>query len=88
MRGFDIPQPVAVLIAELREVDGLTLKGKTQSAFYRKSKPFLHFHWNDEEIVADVRFDGPDFTRVPVNTAAERKRLIRDVRAFVAGASK
>ena len=84
VRGFDIPQPVADLIAELRQVDGLALKGKTQTAFYRRSKPFLHFHWKDEEIVADVRYEGTDFTRVPVNTAAERRRLVRDVRAHLA----
>ncbi len=85
MRGFDVPTVVRDLLTEIAAIDGLSLKGKTQTAIYRKSKPFLHFHWNDDGIVADVRYDGPDFTRVPVNTAAERKRLVKDVRVFVAG---
>ena len=84
MRSLDIPAPVAELINELRTIGGLTLKGKTQSAFYLKSKPFLHFHWNDEEIVADVRYAGSDFERIPVNTAAQRRRLVADVRSFLA----
>jgi hypothetical protein len=73
------------MIAELRTIDGLSLKGKTQSAFYVKSKPFLHFHWNDEEIVADVRYRGSDFERIPINTPAQRLQLVKDVRAFLSG---
>jgi hypothetical protein len=72
------------VIAELRALDGLTLRGKTLSALYLKNKPFLHFHWNSEEIVADVRYAGATFVRVPVNTPAERRQLVANVRAFVA----
>jgi hypothetical protein len=88
VRSIDVPEVVRTLLSEIAAIDGLSIKGKTQTAVYRRSKPFLHFHWNDDEIVADVRFEGPDFTRVPVNTAAERKRLVGDVRAFVAGTSQ
>ena len=85
VRSSDVPESVKDLLTQIAAIEGLTLKGKTQTAIYRKSKPFLHFHWNNEEIVADVRFEGPAFSRVPVNTPAERRRLVREVRAFVAG---
>lgn len=84
VRSVDVPEIVRDLLTQIAAIEGLTVKGKTETAIYRKSKPFLHFHWNDREIVADVRYDGPDFTRVPANTAAERQRLLRDVQAFVA----
>jgi hypothetical protein len=83
VRSLDVPAVVRDLLTEIAAIDGLSLKGKTQTAIYRKSKPFLHFHWNDEGIVADVRFEGPDFIRVPVNSPAERQRLVQDVRAFL-----
>jgi hypothetical protein len=59
------------------------LRGTTQTAIYRKSKPFLHFHWNDEGIVADVRY-AADWERIPATTVAEQRKLVADVQAFLA----
>ena len=82
MRGADIPEQVSALLAEISAFEGLSLRGKTQSAIYRKSKPFLHFHWHEDGIAADVRY-ADDWERVPVNTAAQRRQLVADVRAFL-----
>jgi len=83
VRGFDVPQPVADLLAEISALDGLSLRGKTQTAIYRKSKPFLHFHWNEDGIVADVRYTD-DWERIPANTVAEQRKLVADVAGFLA----
>jgi hypothetical protein len=83
VRGFDVPKPVADLLAEISALDGLSLRGKTQTAVYRKNKPFLHFHWNDDGVVADVRY-ADDWERVPVDTAREQRKLVADVREFLA----
>ena len=83
MRGSEIPESVADLLAEISALDGLSLRGKTQTAIYRGSKPFLHFHWNDDGIAADVRYAG-DWERVPANTAAEQRKLVADVERFLA----
>ena len=54
VRGFDVPKVVSGLLKEIAALEGLSLHGKTQTAICRKSKPFLHFHWNEDGIVADV----------------------------------
>ncbi|HUR78833.1 MAG TPA: hypothetical protein VMZ22_12870 [Acidimicrobiales bacterium] len=86
MRSLEVPETVAALLAELSCLEGLTLKGKTQTAIYRKGKPFLHFHWDAEGIVADVRYSG-DWERAPASTAVERRQLVADVRTFLAATS-
>ena len=83
MRGLDVPESVADLLKQISLLDGLSLRGKTQTAIYRGSKPFLHFHWNDEGIVADVRYRD-DWERVAVDTVAQRRRLVADVQRFLA----
>jgi len=67
------------LLGELRSVPGL-VERKT-GTFYRRSKAFLHFHEDPEGPYADLRaeHDG-DFVRYRVRTAAERRRLLRNVR--------
>ena len=72
------------LMDELRAIDGLVVKGKTQSAFYFKSKPFLHFHRTERGIHADVRF-GADWEEVPAETPFERRALVARVRAHAGG---
>lgn len=67
---------------ELRTIDGLVVKGKTQSAFYYKSRAFLHFHRGDDGIYADVRF-GADWEPVPAETLEEREALLERVRNHV-----
>jgi hypothetical protein len=83
VRGLEIPKTVADLLTQISALDGLSVKGKTQTATYRKGKPFLHFHWNNDEIMADVRYSD-DWERVPANSAAERRQLVDDVRSFLA----
>jgi hypothetical protein len=83
VRGSEIPKSVAELLAEISALDGLSLRGKTQTAIYRKSKPFLHFHWNDDGVVADVRY-AADWERIPANTVDEQRKLVADVERFLA----
>jgi hypothetical protein len=83
VRGFEIPKSVADLLAEFSALDGLSLRGKTQTAVYRGSKPFLHFHWTPDEIVADVRY-GADWERIPASTARQQRKLVADVQRFLA----
>jgi hypothetical protein len=66
------------LLTEIRKVDALV--EKRPGVFYRKSVAFLHFHEDPAGIFADVRIDS-DWQRLPVNTAAERRRLVKMARA-------
>jgi hypothetical protein len=65
------------LLRELRGVDGLT--EKKRGVFYRRSRAFLHFHEDQDDLYDDVRVDG-SFERFRVTTSAERKRLLSLVR--------
>jgi len=68
----------------LRELRGYgDLKEKTRGTFYRRSKAFLHFHEDPAGLFADVKLDGDSFERMRVSTAAERKELMRRVRAVL-----
>jgi hypothetical protein len=40
----------------------------------------LHFHEDPAGFFADARL-GPAWTRLPVNTAAERRRLFTEIKA-------
>ena len=78
-----VPDELADLVAKLRSIDGLIVRGKSQSTFYVGSRPFLHFHDGPGGLEADVRFSGPNFERVPVNTKAEQTRLLKSVRSHL-----
>jgi hypothetical protein len=71
----------APLLEKLRAVDGLT--EKTPGAFYRKSKAFLHFHIDGDDVFADVKLDGDEFERKRVTTQAEQRMLVSVVRKAV-----
>lgn len=73
---------LAGLMAELRTIDGLVVKGKTQSAFYFRSRPFLHFHGTAIALEADVRF-GDDWERITIRTVEQRQQLVDRVRVHV-----
>lgn len=75
--ALDVLEP---LLKELRKIEGL--KEKSRGVFYKRSAAFLHFHEDPAGLFADLR-DGTDFTRLPVNTAAERKALLAKARAKV-----
>ena len=65
------------LLVELRKVDGL--RERKRGNFVRGARAFLHFHEDPEGLFADLR--GPeDWERFPVTRAAERKRLLAQVR--------
>jgi hypothetical protein len=66
------------LLAELRRVDGL--QERTPGIFYVRSRAFLHFHEDGDDIYADVRLDGNDFDRRRVTTRREQTALVGAVR--------
>jgi len=65
------------LLVELRSIDGLT--ERTRGVFYRGNKAFLHFHEDPSGHHADVRLTD-DFDRFRVQTRAERRALLTEVR--------
>ncbi|MDJ0705799.1 MAG: hypothetical protein QNJ46_21235 [Leptolyngbyaceae cyanobacterium MO_188.B28] len=50
-------------LEEIRSLQGL--KEKKPGIFYRKSRAFLHFHEDGDNIYADVRLKEPEFERFP-----------------------
>ena len=69
---------LAPLLDELRTVDGLV--ERTPGSFYRRSKGFLHFHVDGDDVYADVKLDGLTFERCRATTKAEQRKLVRAVR--------
>jgi hypothetical protein len=68
------------LLADLRRHE--PLKEKSRGVFYLKSRAVLHFHEDPAGLFADLRC-AADWERFPVNTAAERKALLKAVTKFV-----
>lgn len=62
------------LLTELRKLDGL--REPKPGTFYRKSSAFLHFHEDPAGMFADLR-DPDGWIRLPVNTTAERQKLVQ-----------
>ena len=58
-------------------------KEKKPGIYYYRSKAFLHFHEDDDQIFADIKLNPPDFTRLPVTTNEQQEELIRLIRASV-----
>ncbi len=75
----DALETLADLLAEIRQIEGLT--EKKQGIFYRKSQAFLHFHTDPTGLFADVR-PGRDWERFPVNTAIEQAQLLAVLKAI------
>ena len=65
------------LLVQLRAFEGLRERGR--GAFSRGSRAFLHFHAEDDDLYADVRF-ADDFERVRVTTRREQTALVSRVR--------
>ena len=61
------------LLDKIRLRQGIT--EKKPGVFYRKSKPFLHFHEDKLGMFADLAA-GSDFTRYPVRNEDEWKVLL------------
>ncbi|SFK09658.1 hypothetical protein [Caulobacter sp. UNC279MFTsu5.1] len=69
------------LIARIRDLPGLV--EKTRGTFYRKSRPFLHFHEDPRGLFADIRMDGDDFERIDVSDPDGADRLVAMARAWL-----
>ncbi len=70
-------QTLAPLLARLRALPGLV--ERRPGCFYKGSRAFLHFHEDPSGTHADVRLDGPDFTRLRAETAREQDALVMAV---------
>jgi len=66
------------LLEQLRTLDGLV--ERTPGAFYRKSKGFLHFHIDGDDVYADAKLSGDGFGRLRVTTKREQQALVAAVR--------
>lgn len=66
------------LLAEVRALPGLT--EKKPGVYYRKSRAFLHFHEDGDQLFADVRLSGPGFERLPSTTKKEQAVLLKAMR--------
>jgi hypothetical protein len=66
------------LLGDLRGIDGLV--ERKRGNFSLKSRAFLHFHEDGDDVYADVRFNGDDFERVRVTTRGEQRKLVARVR--------
>jgi hypothetical protein len=66
------------MLANLRALDGLV--ERTPGAFYRKSKGFLHFHIDGDDVYADAKLTGDSFDRVRVTTKREQQAFVAAVR--------
>jgi hypothetical protein len=69
------------MLVDLRGIDGMV--ERKRGNFSRKSRAFLHFHEDGDDVYADVRFAGDDFERIRVTTATEQRRLVARIRASV-----
>jgi hypothetical protein len=68
------------LLVELRALSGL--RERKRGLFLHRSKAFLHFHGDGDDVYADVRL-AEDFERRRVTTAAEQARLVAEVEAVL-----
>jgi hypothetical protein len=75
--GHDALDQLTDMLLRLREV--AVLKERSPGVFYRSGKAFLHFHEDPTGLYADLR-RADTFERLAVNTASERKELVRVVR--------
>ena len=66
------------LLAELRRIGVLT--ERTPGSFYVKSRAFLHFHVDGDDVYADVKLDGVSFERRRVTSRLEQEELLAAVR--------
>jgi hypothetical protein len=61
------------------------LSEKKPGIFYLKSRAFLHFHEDGDEIYADLRLDGSDFERLPCTNRRDQQALVTSIRDHLAG---
>jgi hypothetical protein len=83
--GDEALSSLADLLDEIRCCEGL--KEPKRGIFYRKSSAFLHFHEDPAGLFADLKVDG-EYQRFHVNTAAERRALLRRIAQVIAAARR
>lgn len=74
-------ETIEPLLAEIRSLPVLT--ERKRGVFYRKSTAFLHFHEDPAGIFADLR-EASGWQRLPANSAADRRELLRRIRKVTA----
>ena len=67
-------------LTEVRKL--VHLKEKKRGIFYLKSTAFLHFHEDAAGLFADIRCN-ESFRRFPVNSVAEKKVLLSEIRSAI-----
>ena len=78
------PQTISALSPLLERIRTLPgLKEKKPGIFYRKSRAFLHFHEDGDQIYADVRLREPDFERFPATTIENQSELLGAIQAVL-----
>jgi hypothetical protein len=73
--------PIEALLRDLRSLSGLV--ERTPGTFYRRSRAFLHFHADPSGLFADIRLQGEDFERIPIDSPAAQAALLGQVRIAV-----
>ena len=71
--GAETLAALQYLLNEIRQFSDLT--EKKPGIFYRRSTAFLHFHEDPAGIFADLKI-GCDYSRFPVATPAEQRKLL------------
>ena len=66
------------LLVRLRGIDGLV--ERSPGVFYVRSRAFLHFHEDGDDVYADVRLAGDGFDRRRVTTRREQQSLVAAIR--------
>jgi hypothetical protein len=70
------------LLSELRTFDAL--RERKRGNFLLRSRAFLHFHADGDDLYADVRLDGADFERHRVTTPEEHADLVAAIAVAIA----
>jgi hypothetical protein len=68
------------LLEQIRQLPGL--REKSPGIFYAQAGAFLHFHEDPAGLFADLK-QGRAWVRYPVNTKAEKKRLVSEARMIL-----
>ena len=66
------------LLERLRAID--VLVERSPGVFYMRSRAFLHFHEDGDDVYADVRLAGDGFDRRRVTTRREQQSLVAAIR--------
>ncbi len=78
----DTIKRLSPLLRQIRKIPGLV--EKKPGIYYRRSKAFLHFHEEGDEVFADVRLVAPDFDRFPCTTSSEQTALVTAIASVLA----